>query len=98
MCSGYSWRASHCGPSGRSGTFSPSARRPSADVEVVDVLSEPERAEADRIMATPTVLRLSPDPVCRVIGDLSDFALAGAALGLTFAPRAVHGNDEEPDD
>jgi circadian clock protein KaiB len=69
-----------------------------ADIEVVDVLSEPERAEADRIMATPTVLRLSPDPVCRVIGDLSDFALAGAALGLTFAPRAVHGNDEEPDD
>ena len=53
-----------------------------AQIEVVDVLSSPERAEAERVLATPTVLRLAPPPHRRVIGDLADFALAAAALGL----------------
>ena len=51
-------------------------------IEVVDVLERPELAESERIIATPTVLRLSPPPLRRVVGDLSDFDLAAAALGL----------------
>lgn len=51
-------------------------------IDVVDVLERPELAEEERIIATPTVLRLSPPPCRRVIGDLSDFDLAAAALGL----------------
>ena len=53
-----------------------------AEIEVVDVLLNPERAEEQRILATPTVLRVSPPPTRRVIGDLTDFALAAKALGL----------------
>jgi circadian clock protein KaiB len=52
------------------------------EIEVVDVLERPELAEKERIIATPTVLRLSPPPQRRVVGDLSDFELAAAALGL----------------
>jgi circadian clock protein KaiB len=39
---------------------------------IVDVLERPQLAEDDRILATPTVIRQSPLPVRRVIGDLSD--------------------------
>lgn len=52
------------------------------EIEVVDVLERPDLAEQERIIATPTVQRLSPAPARRVIGDLSDFELAAAALGF----------------
>ena len=52
------------------------------EIDVVDVLERPELAERERIIATPTVLRLSPPPPRRVVGDLSDFDLAATALGL----------------
>lgn len=41
-------------------------------LEVVDVLTMPHLAEAARILATPTLVRLHPAPPRRVIGDLSD--------------------------
>jgi circadian clock protein KaiB len=43
-----------------------------ADVYIVDVLEQPEEAEHRRVLATPTLLRESPPPVRRIIGDLSD--------------------------
>lgn len=52
------------------------------NVEVVDVLKQPSLAEELRIIATPTVVRLSPPPPRRVIGDLSNFGLATIALDL----------------
>ena len=39
-------------------------------VETVDLHVAPDRAEADGVMAAPTVLRLSPPPVVHVIGGL----------------------------
>ena len=42
------------------------------DLEIVDLLEHPRRALADRIIVTPTLLKLSPLPVQRVIGNLSD--------------------------
>jgi circadian clock protein KaiB len=41
-------------------------------IEVVDVLTNPSEALANRIFVTPTVARQSPGPLRRVIGDLSD--------------------------
>ena len=40
------------------------------EVEVVDVFESPEVAEADGIIATPVLVRLSPAPRLSVIGDL----------------------------
>lgn len=52
-------------------------------VEVVDVLEDPSSAERDRVLALPMVMRVAPEPVVRVVGDLSDGQLAAEVLGLT---------------
>jgi circadian clock protein KaiB len=41
-------------------------------LEIVDVLKNPKRALVDGIIVTPTLLRLSPLPVQRIVGDLRD--------------------------
>ena len=51
-------------------------------IEVIDVLERPEAAEKERVLATPTVVRLAPLPRRRVIGDLSDRSLAAIALEI----------------
>ena len=53
-----------------------------AEYEVVDVTQDPERAEAARILTTPTVVREAPSPARRVTGDLSDLRTVATALGL----------------
>jgi circadian clock protein KaiB len=42
------------------------------EIEIIDMLVEPRRALADRIIVTPTLLKMFPKPVQRVIGNLSD--------------------------
>jgi circadian clock protein KaiB len=42
------------------------------EIEIVDLIEHPQRALADGIIVTPTLLKLSPPPVQRVIGNLSD--------------------------
>jgi circadian clock protein KaiB len=56
------------------------------EIEVVDVLERPDLAEADRVFATPTLLRLSPPPVRKLMGDLSDrdVVLSSLRLGVRF--------------
>jgi circadian clock protein KaiB len=51
-------------------------------IEVVDVLREPQRALADSVLLTPTLLKLSPLPVRRIIGNLNQRELLLHALGL----------------
>jgi len=53
------------------------------ELEVVDLMVEPERATGDRIIVTPTLVKLSPAPQQRIIGDLSHSAKLLAALGWT---------------
>ena len=42
------------------------------ELEIVDLLEHPNRALADGIVVTPTLLKLSPLPVQRVVGSLTD--------------------------
>jgi len=51
------------------------------EVEVLDVDEHPDAAEADRVMLTPTLIRLTP-PELRVAGNLSDVEAALDGLGL----------------
>lgn len=53
-----------------------------SEVTVLDVSENPLQAEADRILATPTLIKEYPPPQRRVIGDLSDFNKVKKALGL----------------
>ena len=52
------------------------------DLEIIDVADAPQEAEEHRILATPTVVRVAPPPVRRVIGDVSDPAALVTALAL----------------
>lgn len=41
-------------------------------IEVIDLVKSPELAKAHQILAIPTLVRQIPEPIRRVIGDLSD--------------------------
>jgi len=51
-------------------------------LEIIDVLAEPELAEVDGILATPTVIKVAPEPQRRIIGSLGDREKVLAGLGL----------------
>ena len=42
------------------------------ELHVVDILKEPQLAEDDKIIATPTLVKKLPPPLRKIIGDLSD--------------------------
>lgn len=42
------------------------------ELKIIDVLENPQLAEDEKILATPTLSRVLPPPVKRIIGDLSD--------------------------
>jgi circadian clock protein KaiB len=52
------------------------------EVTIIDVLEQPALAEEVNIFATPTVVKMTPLPVKRVIGDLSEPARVIQGLGL----------------
>jgi circadian clock protein KaiB len=52
------------------------------EIEVVDVFREPKRALADGILMTPTLVKLGPPPIRRIVGTLSQTQPVLQALGL----------------
>lgn len=52
-------------------------------IEVVDLLENPQLAKNDQILAIPTVVRFLPQPVKKIIGDLSNTARVLAGLSLS---------------
>lgn len=42
------------------------------EIEIVDLLENPQLAEGDQILAIPTLVRKMPQPIRKIIGDLSD--------------------------
>lgn len=52
------------------------------EIEVVDVFQEPERALADAIYLTPTLVKLEPLPAQTIVGTLSHTNTVLHALGL----------------
>ncbi len=57
------------------------------DLEIVDVLRTPERALRDFVVITPMLVKLSPHPERRVLGNLRNMTLLLGALGLDQEPR-----------
>ena len=52
------------------------------ELEVIDVFERPDLADVDRVLATPVLIRLLPQPRMSVIGDFGDFDAVAAALDL----------------
>ncbi len=53
-------------------------------LKVIDVLKNPQLAEEDKILATPTLTKILPPPVRRIIGDLSDRERVLIGLDLLY--------------
>lgn len=58
------------------------------EIEVVDVFKDPKRALAEGIRMTPTLLKLAPGPVRRIVGTLADRDRVMQTLGLDDADAA----------
>ena len=60
----------------------PDDERSRVEIEIVDVQREPARAARDEIMVTPTLLKLSPSPRCRILGNLKNREALLQMLGI----------------
>jgi circadian clock protein KaiB len=54
-------------------------------IEVIDLVKNPKLAAADQIFAVPTVIRKLPEPIKKLIGDLS--ATEKVLVGLDIKPK-----------
>jgi circadian clock protein KaiB len=53
-------------------------------IEIIDLLKDPKLARGDQILAIPTLVRKLPEPVRKIIGDLSD--TERVLVGLDLRP------------
>jgi circadian clock protein KaiB len=58
-------------------------------IEVIDLLKSPQLAQGDQILAIPTLVRKLPQPIKKIIGDLSD--TVRVLVGLDVRP--AHGRE-----
>ncbi|MBA3723585.1 MAG: circadian clock protein KaiB [Candidatus Levybacteria bacterium] len=56
-------------------------------IEVIDLLENPQLAEGDQILAIPTLVRKFPEPIRKIIGDLSN--KERVLIGLDIKERTI---------
>ena len=56
------------------------------EIEVIDLLVRPQLAKGEQIVAIPTLVRKLPEPVRKIIGDLSDHERV--LIGLDLRPKS----------
>ena len=56
-------------------------------IEVIDLIKNPQLAEGDQIFALPTLVRKVPEPIRKIIGDLSNEERV--LVGLNVRPLAL---------
>ncbi len=56
------------------------------EIEVIDLLENPQLAKGDQILAIPTLVRKLPEPVRKIIGDLSNTERVLIGLDLRGRP------------
>ena len=64
-------------------------------IEVIDLLENPQLAQGDQILAIPTLVRRLPEPIRKIIGDLSNTERVLVGLDLrptTPSTEAYHGS------
>jgi circadian clock protein KaiB len=54
-------------------------------IEVIDLLLKPQLAEGDQIFAVPTLVKKVPEPIRKIIGDLSN--KEKVLVGLNIVPH-----------
>ena len=59
------------------------------DIEVIDLVKNPQLAKGDQILAIPTLVRKLPEPVRKIIGDLSNTERVLVGLDLKAREKGV---------
>lgn len=62
------------------------------ELEVIDLIKNPQLAQGDQILAIPTLVRNLPVPIRKIIGDLSNVDRVLVGLDLRDAGRAMDGS------
>jgi circadian clock protein KaiB len=57
------------------------------EIEIVDLLENPQLARGDQILAVPTLVRRLPEPIKKIIGDLSNTERVLVGLDLRASRR-----------
>lgn len=55
------------------------------ELTVIDLFDQPERAKEEQVIAAPTLVKMLPPPLRRLIGDLSDESRVLIALDIDLA-------------
>jgi len=55
-------------------------------IQVIDLVKQPKLSKGDQILAIPTLVRRLPEPVRKIIGDLSDTERVLVGLDLRLPP------------
>jgi circadian clock protein KaiB len=55
------------------------------EIEIVDVYQSPQRALAEGVLMTPTLIKVAPSPNCKIVGTLSQTPILLQMLGLERA-------------
>jgi circadian clock protein KaiB len=59
-------------------------------IEVIDLLEDPQLGRGDQILALPTLVRRLPQPIKRIIGDLSNTERVLVGLDLRQRQKGLH--------
>jgi circadian clock protein KaiB len=62
------------------------------ELEVIDLIKDPQLAQGDQILAIPTLVRNLPVPIRKIIGDLSNVDRVLVGLDLRGADRKAQKN------
>ncbi|HKD28049.1 MAG TPA: circadian clock KaiB family protein [Xanthobacteraceae bacterium] len=57
-------------------------------LDVIDLMADPNLAQRDQIVAIPTLVRSMPEPIKRIIGDLSNSRRVLTWLGIDASVKA----------
>lgn len=61
-------------------------------IEVIDLVKNPRLAKDDQILAIPTLVRKLPEPLKKIIGDLSN--TERVLVGLDIRPKKIYRHKE----
>ena len=64
------------------------------DLEVIDIYQNPQAAREAQVIAAPTLVKVQPEPVRRIIGDMTDESRMRRGLSIeAHAPEDRDGGD-----
>lgn len=66
-----------------------------AEMSIIDILEDPEEAEKDKILATPTLLKTYPPGTRRIVGDLYDIDKVIRGLDLSEYITQQHKGEQK---